>query len=273
MTVTETAEEFYAGFTQRNRGLIPDEVQQALRAAKVVIAGCGSTGGAAVEPIARLGVRRFALAEPGDYELNNLNRQHAAYAEIGRNKGEVAAERVRAINPYAETDVYTAGVQLDNVHALLDGCDVVVDGVDVTTPKGWQAKFALHAEAARRGVPVISGYDMSGTQYVRYYDYASGIAPLAGQVTEEAIAAETVWELLLRVVPREVIPEDLIADVRANRDDPEYSLPQLVYTSLLFGVLASRYVVELLAGRLVREELVLDVHQAVRPPVTSKEET
>jgi hypothetical protein len=264
------AKEFYAGFTERNRGLIPAEAQDALRRAKVVIAGCGSTGGAAVEPIARLGVQRFALAEPGEYELNNLNRQHAAYAEIGRNKGEVAAERIVAINPHAQAEVYPGGVQLDNVHALLDGCDIVIDGVDVTTAKGWQAKFALHVEAARRGCPVVSGYDMAGTQYIRFYDYGSGLAPLAGQVTEEAVAAESVWALLLRVVPRELIPAELIADVQAHRDDPDYSLPQLVYTSLLFGVLASRYVVEVLAGRPVRDELVLDVHRLVSPQEESK---
>ena len=230
----------------------------------MLVAGCGSTGGAAVEPLARLGLGRFVLAEPGEYELNNLNRQHAGYDDIGRNKAEVAAERIRAINPTALVETYTAGVQVDNAHVLIDGCDVVVDGVDVTTPKGWQAKYALHAEAARQGRPVVSGYDMSGTQYVRFYDYRqTGLAPLAGEVTESDVAAETVWNLLLRVVRRELIPADLLADVRAHRDEPDYSLPQLVYTSLLFGVLASRYVVEVLAGRPVQDEVVLDVHRIV----------
>ncbi|MEU4093565.1 ThiF family adenylyltransferase [Streptomyces sp. NPDC026673] len=256
---------FYAAFTERNRGLIPDAAQRALRTAVVLVAGCGSTGGAAVDPLTRLGVQHFVLAEPGAYELNNLNRQHAAHADIGRNKAEVAAERVRAVNPHAVAEVRPEGIRPENVAALLGGCDIVVDGVDVTTPEGWHAKYALHAEAAAQGRPVVSGYDMSGTQYIRYYDYRLGLPPLAGEVTAEQVAAESVWELLLRIVPRELVPEDLLADVRAHRDEPDYSVPQLVYTSLLFGVLTARYVVEVLAGRPVREALSLDVHQIVRP--------
>jgi hypothetical protein len=262
-------DEYYQALTERNRGLIPDETQRALRAATVLVAGCGSTGGAVIEPLARLGVGRFVLAEPGEYELNNLNRQSATYADIGRNKADVAAERVRAINPHAVTVVETDGVQLDTVSVLLDGVDVVVDGVDVTTAKGWSAKYALHAEAARRGCPVVSGYDMSGTQYVRYYDYRTGSVPLAGQVTEADVASETLWDLLLRVVPREIVPADLVADIRAHREEPEYSVPQLVYTSDLFGVLASRYVVEILTGNRVREEVTVDIHQLVRQTVTT----
>jgi tRNA A37 threonylcarbamoyladenosine dehydratase len=64
MTVTTEADTFYQSFTERNRGLISEQAQQALRQATVLIAGCGSTGGAAVQPLARLGIERFLLAEP-----------------------------------------------------------------------------------------------------------------------------------------------------------------------------------------------------------------
>ncbi|MFC7511740.1 HesA/MoeB/ThiF family protein [Streptomyces thermocarboxydus] len=74
-------------------------MQERLRNATVLVAGCGSTGGAVVEPLARLGTGRFVLAEPGEYELNNLNRQSATHKDIGRNKAEVAAERIRSVNP------------------------------------------------------------------------------------------------------------------------------------------------------------------------------
>ncbi|MEV1077637.1 ThiF family adenylyltransferase [Streptomyces sp. NPDC050211] len=254
---------YYRALTERNRGLIPDAVQQRLRTATVLVAGCGSTGGAVVEPLARLGMGRFVLAEPGEYELNNLNRQSARYADIGRNKAEVAAERVRAVNPFAETRVDTAGVRPDDAGPLLDGVDAVVDGVDVTTVSGWRAKYALHVESARRGLPVISGYDLSGTQHVRYYDYRTEPVPLAGVITEADIVERALWTLLLKVIPREIVPADLIADVQAHRSEPEYSVPQLVYASDQFGVLAARYVVEILAGRPVREQITVDVHRLV----------
>ncbi|HEY5835808.1 ThiF family adenylyltransferase [Streptomyces sp.] len=265
MNASYEADAYYKGLTERNRGLIPDGAQRRLRTGKVLVAGCGSTGGAAIEPLARLGMGAFVLTEPGEYELNNLNRQSAGQQDIGRNKAVVGAERIRAIHPFAEVTVDTGGVQADNAALLLDGVDVVVDGVDVTTMKGWQAKYTLHAEASRLGVPVVSGYDMSGTQHVRYYDYRIPLEPLAGQVTEHDLANETLWNLLLRVIPREIVPADLIADITAHRGEPEYSVPQLVYASHMFGVLAARYVVEILAGNPVRSEITVDLHSLVAP--------
>ncbi|WP_392965183.1 ThiF family adenylyltransferase [Streptomyces sp. LN245] len=269
-TVAEDPETYYRSLTERNRGLIPDAVQERLRTATVLVAGCGSTGGAVVEPLTRLGTGRFVLAEPGAYELNNLNRQSATHADIGRNKAEVAAERIRSVNPFAEIRVDTAGIRPDEPELLLDGVDVVVDGVDVTTHGGWQAKYALHVAAGRRRLPVVSGYDLSGTQHVRFYDYRTESAPLAGAISAQDIAEGALWTLLLKVIPREIIPADLIADVTAHRADPDYSVPQLVYASHQFGVLAARYVVEILAGRPVREQLTVDIHRLVSADTPSE---
>jgi hypothetical protein len=268
--VAEDPGTYYRSLTERNRGLIPDAVQERLRTATVLVAGCGSTGGAVVEPLARLGTGGFVLAEPGAYELNNLNRQSATRADIGRNKAEVAAERIRSVNPFAEIRVDTAGIRPEDPELLLDGVDVVVDGVDVTTHGGWQAKYALHVAAARRRLPVVSGYDLSGTQHVRFYDYRTGAAPLAGAISAQEVAEGALWTLLLKVIPREIIPADLIADVSAHRADPDYSVPQLVYASHQFGVLAARYVVEILAGHPVREQLTVDIHQLVSAAAPSE---
>ena len=65
----------YREMTRRNQPSISREEQSALRATRILVAGCGSIGGAPVVPLVRLGAERFVLCEPGDYELNNLNRQ------------------------------------------------------------------------------------------------------------------------------------------------------------------------------------------------------
>ncbi|MQY22611.1 ThiF family adenylyltransferase [Nocardia macrotermitis] len=271
MTIAIAPEQFYADLTERNRGLIDADAQRALRTARILVAGCGSTGGATVEPLARLGAERFILAEPGTYELNNLNRQSATVEDIGRNKAEVAAQRVRAINPYADVRVVTSGVGPENIGALVEDADAIVDGVDVTTVSGWRAKYLLHVEAARQGRPVVSGYDLSGTQFVRFHDYRdTSLEPLGGQVEESELGRESLWQLLLRLIPREIVPADLIADIRAHREEPEYSIPQLVYASHLFGALAARYLVEILAGHPVRTEVTVDVHALVAPTVSGE---
>jgi hypothetical protein len=236
----------------------------------VLVAGCGSTGGAVVEPLARLGVQSFLLADNGTYELNNLNRQSATQADIGAFKAEVCARHVAEINPAASTRVDTAGIQPATVRAMVAVSDVVIDGVDVTEPAGWRAKFALHEAAAALGRPVVSGYDMAGTQYVRFYDYRRpGAAPFDGAIRREQVDAGATWRMLRQVVPMRVVPVEMLDSARRAVATGEESVSQLVYTSMLFGALASRMVIDVLDGRPVRRHTVVDVHAAVRPPVSA----
>ncbi|MGY1679182.1 HesA/MoeB/ThiF family protein [Geodermatophilus sp. SYSU D01176] len=267
--MTATTPDRYDELTSRNRGFVPPESQQRLRTAIVLVAGCGSTGGAVVEPLTRLGVQSFLLADNGTYELNNLNRQSATQEDIGRNKAAVCARRVAEINPHAFTRVATAGIAPGTVAAMVAACDVVIDGVDVTEPAGWRAKYALHEAAAALGRPVISGYDMAGTQYVRFHDYRQGGAPFDGAVTAAQVVSGSPWRLLRQVVPLRVVPVEMLESARAAVATGEQSVSQLVYTSMLFGALASRMVVDVLDGRPVRRHTVVDAHAAVRPAVAS----
>ncbi|NBM16034.1 ThiF family adenylyltransferase [Streptomyces sp. GC420] len=256
---------FYAELTVRNKGVVAAAEQRALHEATVLVAGCGSIGGAAVEPLTRLGVQRFVLADPGTYELNNLNRQSATAADIERNKASVAGRRVRDINPYASVEVFTEGVTRQTVRKLTGSCQVIIDGVDVTTREGWQAKHLLHRHAVRRRLPLITGWDMAGTQYVRCYDYRHVREPFDGTISMRDAARLDMWELLRRAVPLRYVPTDMLAEIRANHARTDYSFPQVAYTATAFGVISSHMVVRLLAGRPVRHRIRLDVHQKACP--------
>lgn len=258
--------EFYAEFVSRNTGFIESATQTRLADATVLIAGCGSTGGAAVEPLARIGVQNFVLADNGSYELNNLNRQHARQTDLGRNKAEVSAELIRSINPYARVAVHQRGVELSTVDAQVAGADVIIDGVDVTERSGMRAKWALHVSAAAHRIPVISGYDMAGMQFVRCYDYRVPSQPLYGAVTASDVEISAPFTLLARLIPKRKVPIEMIRNLRDSMHDPDYHVSQLVYTSLMFGAIASRMTVELLAGADVRRHVAIDVHRFVRRP-------
>ena len=114
MTVLADRRRFLDELRLRNRGLIAEADQLALSAAVFLVAGCGSTGGATIEPLVRAGAMRFILVEPGRYELHNLNRQRATVDAIGMNKAAWLATQARAINPHVEIDV-----QLKALHATL----------------------------------------------------------------------------------------------------------------------------------------------------------
>lgn len=262
-----SALDHYAEFTNRNAGVIDPETQEALRRGTVLVAGCGSIGGAAIEPLARLGVRSFLLAEPGSYELNNLNRQRAVATDVGRNKADVAAERITAIDPSVRVKVFSDGVNEAVVEELTTSCDVIVDGVDVTTKSGLQAKFLLHEHAAARRLPLVTGWDMAGAQYVRFYDYRTPKCPFNEQIVAEDLDRLTLWQILARLVPPRFVPLEMIelAGQNLKNDDPDFHFPQLVYAADLFGAMVTHAVAELLAGRTVAEHMYFDAHQCARP--------
>jgi threonine dehydrogenase-like Zn-dependent dehydrogenase len=260
-----SAADFYAGLTERNAGVVDAAMQRALREATLLVAGCGSIGGAAVEPLVRLGGCDFLLADPGAYELNNLNRQNATHADLDRNKAEVAGERVLAINPHARVRVFPDGVTAAVVEELTASCDVVVDGVDVTTAAGLEAKVLLHEHACARRLPLLTGWDMAGAQYVRVYDYRRLRRPFAGRLERADLDRLSMWQILRRVVPARYVPLEMIALARANLRNPQFAFPQLVQAADLFGALASHMVAGLLAGRPVREHVYIDLYQQARP--------
>lgn len=251
----------YAERIARNDGLLTRAEQELLRTTRFVIAGCGSTGGAAIAPLARSGARRFVLLDPGRYELNNLNRQDAFRPDLGRNKAEVQAERLRAIDPFCEVEVYADGVRTERIAGILRGGDLVLDGVDVTTDAGLEAKRALHAAACERSLPVVTAYDIATTQLLELFDYRHIRRPFDGRVDPGARGDA----FLRALISPTALPPRIFDVLLARRRDPGRPFPQLAMTSTLLGALIVPYVLRVLADAPVRRALRVDLDELVRP--------
>lgn len=259
-------DEFYEEFITRNRGLIAEDEQVRLRLARILVAGCGSVGGAAIEPLIRLGAEHLVLAEPGEYDLHNMNRQSVRLQDVGRNKATVFQERMGDLNPYAAVTVDPRGIVDENVEDLVSRSTIILDGVDVTTQAPLRSKFALHAQAKRYRVPVIAGYDVAGLQMILIYDYRrEKTQVLHGRVRADEIEGLEPMDFLRKVVPIAAIPNEMIPELRRQLRGERDGFPQIVYTALLFGVLACRAVLDLLAERPVRRRVIVDVSDLMRP--------
>ncbi len=264
MTAPSDRLRFLSEFRLRNRGLIADEDQAALSAARFLIAGCGSTGGATVEPLVRAGAMHLVLVEPGRYELHNLNRQRATVEAIGENKAVWLARSAKAINPYVNVEVNETGITPENAPELTAGAGLIIDAIDVTTMEGLKAKCALHQAAAAARRPVISAYDLAYRQYVSVCDYRRTRAPLHGKLTAVK-NARTPTDALALLIPFWVIPYELLGEIERLRQNPDASISQLGCTADLFGALAVPLVLELIAGRRVRNSYVVDLKDASLP--------
>lgn len=173
---------------------------------------------------------------------------------------------MRDINPYASIDVEEHGITDENVERLVRGSALIVDAVDVTTKAPLRAKFNLHKYAKQYRVPVLAGYDIAGLQLMWTYDYRKdATAVLHGKVREEEIADIEPLVFLRRVVPIAALPYEIVGELGRQIRGERQGFPQIVYTAHLFGVLALPAALNLLAGRPVRQRVIIDIPTELRP--------
>src|SRR5256886_17323683 len=197
-------------------------------------------------PLVRTGAESFMLFDPGVYELNNLNRQDASLADLGRNKARACGDRLRAVNPYGSIEVHEDGVQADSIGGLLHAGDLVFDAIDVTTPKGIPARLGWHEAGAGKRLGVIAAYDIASTQFIEIFDYSKQRAPLGGRVRDPNAGPEAV---LRSLIPPLALPREIFAVLLERRRDPTRGFPQLAMTSTFLGALAVEIALRLLAHK------------------------
>jgi molybdopterin/thiamine biosynthesis adenylyltransferase len=138
---------------QRNRQCISTLQQYTLFRSRAVIIGCGGLGGFVIEELARLGVGNLVLIDSDVIEEHNLNRQILSSAEVlNRPKVDVAYERVKAINPAVNVTPLKTLFFHDNGRELIEGADVVIDGLDTITDR-----LELAQICHEMSIPVVHG--------------------------------------------------------------------------------------------------------------------
>ena len=105
--------------------------QERLAAGRVLIVGAGGLGSPAALYLAAAGVGRIGLVDFDLVDETNLQRQ-VLYGtpDVGRPKLDVAAARLRSMNPDLVVDLHREAFGPANARALVTAYDVVVDGTD-----------------------------------------------------------------------------------------------------------------------------------------------
>lgn len=141
-----------AAFIRTSLMLGPDAMER-LRQSRVCVFGIGGVGGHVVEVLARSGVGAIDLVDADVVDITNLNRQIIALrSTLGRPKVEVAAERIRDINPACQVTPHRMFYLPENAETIdLAAMDYVVDCIDTMT-----AKLDIVRRCHEHGIPVIS---------------------------------------------------------------------------------------------------------------------
>lgn len=164
----------------RTRLLLGEEGIRCLAACRVAVFGIGGVGGYAVEALARSGIGALDLIDDDRICLTNLNRQlHATRSTVGRYKVDVAAERIRDINPDCTVTTYRTFF-LPETQDQFDFTlyDYIVDAIDTVA-----GKLALAEKARAAGTPIIcsmgAGNKLDASAFRVADIYQTSVCPLA----------------------------------------------------------------------------------------------
>lgn len=170
----------------RTRILLGQTAIQKLTNARVAIFGIGGVGGYAVEALARSGIGALDLIDNDKVALTNLNRQIIAlHNTIGQYKVDVAAERVKAINPNCNVKTYRTFYLPENSSEFdFTSYDYIIDAIDTVA-----GKIGLIESANAAGTPIISsmgaGNKLDPTAFEVTDIYKTSVCPLAHIMRKE----------------------------------------------------------------------------------------
>jgi adenylyltransferase/sulfurtransferase len=132
-----------------------EEGQQRLVQSRALVCGCGALGSVIANTLVRAGIGRVRIVDRDFLELNNLQRQ-VLYDEddvaAGLPKAIAAKNRLEKINSQVEIEAIVADVDHTNIQRLLDGVDVLVDGLD-----NFETRFLLNDAALNFHIPWVYG--------------------------------------------------------------------------------------------------------------------
>ncbi len=166
--------------------LIGEAGVEKLKRARVAVFGVGGVGGYVVEALARSGVGELHLVDKDVVSLSNINRQIIAlHSTVGRLKTEVAAERVKDINPACKVCCHNLFYLPETADEFdFSQFDYIVDAMDTVS-----GKIALIERAKRANIPVISsmgaGNKLDPTAFEAADISKTSVCPLARVMRRE----------------------------------------------------------------------------------------
>jgi sulfur-carrier protein adenylyltransferase/sulfurtransferase len=135
--------------------LVPEvglEGQLKLLDAKVLCLGAGGLGSPVALYLAAAGVGTLGIVDDDVVDLSNLQRQviHKTTG-VGTPKVDSAEEAIKALNPDVNVVKYQTRLDASNIMEIIDGYDVIVDGVD-----NFPTRYLLNDASVRLKIPVVS---------------------------------------------------------------------------------------------------------------------
>ncbi|MDC0193729.1 ThiF family adenylyltransferase [Candidatus Nitrosopelagicus sp.] len=129
------------------------EGQLKLKNSTVCVVGVGGLGNPITSRLAAMGVGKLRVVDRDVIELSNLHRQIMFNEDdVGQVKVEVAAKKLKKINPEVEIEALPISVNDYTALDVVEGCDVVIDALDSVN-----ARYSLNKACVEKNIPFVTG--------------------------------------------------------------------------------------------------------------------
>lgn len=132
---------------------VGEEGQLKLLDSKVLLLGAGGLGSPAALYLAAAGVGTIGIIDMDVVDESNLQRQILHNIDrIGERKVDSAKKTLTLLNPDVNVVTYDVRLGADNILAIIDGYDVIVDGAD-----NFPSRYLLNDASLLKRIPVVHG--------------------------------------------------------------------------------------------------------------------
>lgn len=127
--------------------------QQKLLDAGVLIIGAGGLGCPVLQYLAGAGIGTIGIIDDDMVSLENLHRQTLySTSDIGFLKAEIAAEKLRALNPDISITPYSVRLSQKNCLDIFPSYDIILDCTD-----NFSTRYMINDACVLLGKPLVSG--------------------------------------------------------------------------------------------------------------------
>ncbi len=140
---------------------IGEEGQKKLGNSSVVIIGCGALGTVIATSLVRAGIGKVRIVDRDFIEYHNLQRQVLFDEEDIKDElpKAIAAERyLKKVNSSVEIEGVVADVNYANIERLVDGADLIMDGLD-----NLETRLLINDVSLKHKVPWVYGGAISSS--------------------------------------------------------------------------------------------------------------
>jgi hypothetical protein len=270
-------EDFQSVRTARNMNLISREEQKKFYNTRVAIGGLSVGSSVAFALVLQGGAKHIKLADMDRLALSNTNRILIGVDNLGILKVEMVARRIYEINPYAQIELFSDGVQPENIDEFFKGVDIMIDELDNIA-----VKYLIREKAKQYKVPVLMATDNGDNAVVdvERYDLDEPVTYFHGRMGDD-ISYESLTHLdkfgIGKMATKCVGPENVTIKMQESlleMGKTIVSWPQLGGAALINGAAIAYCVRKIANGQLLENNRALiSLDEKLIPNYSSPEES